>query len=171
MFSIPLFFRVTHSASNTVAGSHLFPAVVGNALGGLLSGWVIQRTGKYKALTILAALSSTFTYSTLILRWKGRISVWESLEIVPGGFGSGVASVTTFIAVTNAIEHGEIAVATGGLYLLGATGMLGGIALSSSVQLSTLRVLLAERLTGKGSRKVHCLPSTYLSSRKLDLVG
>ena len=155
MFSIPLYFRVTESASNTVAGFHLFPAVVGNALGGLLTGWVIQRTGKYKALTIIATLSSAFTYIILILRWKGQISFWESLEIVPGGFGAGIASVTTFIALTNVIEHGEMAVATGGLYLSVAIGMLGGIAVSNSVQLSTLRVILGKRLVGEGFQKVN----------------
>lgn len=43
MFAIPLYFQVTTRASNTVAGAHLFPAVAGNAVGGLLAGAFIKR--------------------------------------------------------------------------------------------------------------------------------
>jgi hypothetical protein len=43
MFSVPIYFQITQNASNTVAGAHLFPAVVGNAFGGLISGYAINR--------------------------------------------------------------------------------------------------------------------------------
>lgn len=43
MFSVPLYFQVTSRSSNAVAGAHLFPAVVGNAAGGILSGIWIRR--------------------------------------------------------------------------------------------------------------------------------
>ena len=36
------YFQVTQGASNTVAGAHLFPAVLGNAVGGLLAGAAIK---------------------------------------------------------------------------------------------------------------------------------
>lgn len=148
MFSVPLYFRVTANASNTTAGAHLFPAVLGNTVGGLLSGFVIQRTGRYKALTILATLSSSLTYLLLITRWRGRISLLESLEIVPGGFGTGMASASAFIALTSSVRKEDMAVATGGMYLSTAVGMLVGLAVSSSVQVGTLRVLLVELVAG-----------------------
>lgn len=43
MFCVPLYFQVTERSSNTVAGAHLTPAVVGNALGTILSGALIKR--------------------------------------------------------------------------------------------------------------------------------
>jgi len=43
MFSVPLYFQVTGGMSNTESGLHLVPAVVGNAVGGLLSGLIIKR--------------------------------------------------------------------------------------------------------------------------------
>lgn len=43
MFSVPLYFQVTQKASNSEAGSHLFPAVLGNALGGVLCGYLIKQ--------------------------------------------------------------------------------------------------------------------------------
>ena len=44
MFSVPLYFQITAKASNVVAGAHLFPAVAGNALGGIASGLFINRS-------------------------------------------------------------------------------------------------------------------------------
>lgn len=43
MYSVPLYFRVTQGSSNTTAGLHLFPAVFGNTMGGLLAGLLITR--------------------------------------------------------------------------------------------------------------------------------
>lgn len=43
MFTVPLYFQVTQRASSTVAGAHLFPAVLGNTVGGIISGVLIQK--------------------------------------------------------------------------------------------------------------------------------
>lgn len=43
MFTVPLYFQTSENASATVAGAHLFPAVIGNAVGGVLVGKWIQR--------------------------------------------------------------------------------------------------------------------------------
>jgi hypothetical protein len=50
MISIPLYFQVTSDASSTVAGAHLLPAVVGNAIGGIVSGLIIKRYVFFTAL-------------------------------------------------------------------------------------------------------------------------
>ncbi|KAH7379780.1 major facilitator superfamily domain-containing protein [Cadophora sp. MPI-SDFR-AT-0126] len=148
MFSIPLYFRTTQNSSNTTAGSHLFPAVLGNTVGGLLSGLYISRTGHYKSLSLLAALSSSLCYLLLIIRWKGETGWWESLEIVPGGFGTGIAFSATFIGLTAGVEKGEMAVATSGLYLCSGLGMVVGVAGASAVQIGSLRGLLVRALEG-----------------------
>ncbi|KAK0114280.1 hypothetical protein ONS95_013775 [Cadophora gregata] len=148
MFSIPLYFRTTQNSSNTTAGSHLFPAVLGNTAGGLLSGLYISRTGHYKSLSLLAALSSSLCYLILIIRWKGETGWWESLEIIPGGFGTGIAFSATFIGLTAGVEKSEMAVATSGLYLCSGLGMVVGVAGASAVQVASLRALLVEALRG-----------------------
>jgi MFS family permease len=84
MFSVPLYFQVTSKASNTVAGAHLAPAVIGNATGGIISGLLINRSGRYKALVVFACLSSLLSYSLLLLRWHGHTNWLESLYIIPG---------------------------------------------------------------------------------------
>ncbi|OTA69666.1 MFS general substrate transporter [Hypoxylon sp. EC38] len=41
MVSVPLYFQVTQRSSSTIAGAHLMPAVIGNTIGGLITGaWI-----------------------------------------------------------------------------------------------------------------------------------
>lgn len=150
MFAIPLYFQVTSHASNTVAGAHLVPAVVGNALGGLLSGYIINSTGRYKLLTIVATLIASCAYLLLILRWHGNTNWLESLYIFPGGFGMGVVQSALFISVQAAIDPSFAAIAASTLYLTSSVGFLSGMAGVSAVLQGTLRFGLAQRLDGLG---------------------
>ena len=43
MLLVPLYFQVSAHATLTNAGAHLMPSVIGNAIGGLLAGFVIKR--------------------------------------------------------------------------------------------------------------------------------
>jgi len=43
MLLVPMYFQVSAHASLTNAGAHLMPSVIGNAIGGLLAGFVIKR--------------------------------------------------------------------------------------------------------------------------------
>ncbi|KAF2683010.1 MFS general substrate transporter [Lentithecium fluviatile CBS 122367] len=150
MIAIPLYFQVTSSASNTVAGAHLFPAVAGNAVGGILSGIVIKRTGRYKTLSLLALFTASIGYLLLILRWHGNTNWLESLYIFPGGFAMGVIQSTLFINVQAAIDPAHSAVAASSLYLASSVGMLIGMAGTSSVLQSTLKGALERKLTDAG---------------------
>ncbi|KAH8816386.1 major facilitator superfamily domain-containing protein [Xylogone sp. PMI_703] len=154
MFSVPLYFQVTQEASIAQAGSYLFPAVLGNTVGTIIAGIIIQKTGRYKRLVTLATTASSLSYLTLILRWKGKISVFEALEIIPSGFGTGMVQATAFIALTSSLEHKEIAMATSGMYLITSIGMVTGIAVSSAVQQGGLRALLLRALHGPDSGKI-----------------
>lgn len=127
---------------------------MGNTIGGLLSGYLIQRTGRYKSLTILASTSAALSYGLLVLRWHGHTSWLESLDIVPGGFGTGMTSSAAFIALTSSVAKSEIAMATGGMYLCSAVGTVVGIAASSAIQLSTLQNLLSSSLHGPDAAAV-----------------
>jgi len=146
MFSVPLYFQVTTGASNSVAGAHLIPAFVGNTFGSLLAGWYIKRTGRYKELSLLASLSACTAYITIILRWHGNIYGWEAVEIGPGGFGSGVCTTASFIALTADMPHEYMAVVTSGFYLASNLGTVLGVSIGSSIQRGVLNFLLQKRL-------------------------
>lgn len=150
MFAIPLYFQVTASASNTVAGAHLIPAVAGNAIGGILSGLIITRTGRYKALILVATIVSSTGYLLLILRWHGNTNWFESLYIFPGGFGMGIVQSALFISVQAAIDPEHTAIAASTLYLTSSVGFLAGMAGVSAVLQGALRSILDHKLVDLG---------------------
>ena len=150
MFAVPLYFQVTSSASNSVAGAHLVPAVVGNAVSGIISGAVISRTGRYKLLILVGTLLSSGGYLLLILRWHGNTNWLESLYIFPCGFGMGMVLSSLFISVQAALDPAFSAIAASTLYLTTSIGCLAGLAGVSAVLQETLRHSLDRRLDKLG---------------------
>ncbi|KAH6685877.1 major facilitator superfamily transporter [Plectosphaerella plurivora] len=154
MFAVPLYFQVTQRTSNTVAGAHLFPAVAGNAVGGIMAGAYIRRTGRYKKPMVLATMCSSFSYLLLLLRWHGNTNIWESLYIVPGGFGMGVVQSAVFISVQASVHPSNKAAATSGMWLSTSIGMILGLATISSVVTETMKWDLNATLRASGLDEV-----------------
>jgi MFS family permease len=157
MMLVPIYFQVSAHASVTSAGAHLMPSVMGNAIGGLLSGVYIKRTGHYKLIAILGALASVLSYLLLILRWHGQTSFLESLYIIGGGFGNGIALSTTFIQLTAGVEPCQMAIASSGLYLSSNVGMVGGLSIAAALFQNMLRKTLSIGLEGMDGREEVCL--------------
>ncbi|ROW07674.1 hypothetical protein VMCG_03348 [Cytospora schulzeri] len=146
MFSVPLYFQTTQKMSNTAAGARLLPAVIGNAVGGIMSGYFIRKTGKYKWLISLATLMSASSYALLLLRWHGKTNWLETLYIFPGGFGTGVALSAVFIAVQASVQKAHLAPAVSSLYLSQGFGCVVGLAAVSAAFQAGLRGTLEARL-------------------------
>ncbi|KAJ5589585.1 hypothetical protein N7537_012263 [Penicillium hordei] len=154
MFSVPLYFQVTQRASTTAAGVHLIPAVVGNTLGGLLAGMFIRRTGQFKILLVLAGLVAGISYLLLYLRWDGHSGFWQSLFILPGGLGTGIAGASSFIAMSAMLPAEEIAMATAGYMLIVGFSMTAGVTTSNSVLGMEFQRQLRLNVHGPGSEEV-----------------
>ncbi|EFX06583.1 multidrug resistance protein [Grosmannia clavigera kw1407] len=150
MFSVPLYFKVSQEVSSTVAGAHLFPAVAGNAIGGIITGLYIKKTGRYRNMTRLATISSSLSYFLLLLRWHGHTNWWEALYIFPGGFGTGVATSAVFISVQVVVEPIHLAPAISILYLGGTCASVLGLTSASMVMQAMLKVSLGRRLLDLG---------------------
>ncbi|KAF3921159.1 hypothetical protein ABW21_db0201868 [Orbilia brochopaga] len=153
MYSVPRYFQITRKCSVTEAGAQLVPAVIGNVTGGLLTGISVKRTGRYKLLLVMAGLISSVASTLMILRWNGNTSFWESLYIVPGGFGMGLSQAASFVAMTAGLEKEHYAVATSGLYLSGNIGLVAGVSLVNVVLENSVKRILGQKLTGPGSQK------------------
>lgn len=163
------------------------PSVIGNAFGGLLAGYTIRRfitplflpttmtreveemtdnhyrTGRYKLISIIGAVSSSTAYFLMMVRWHGHTSLLESLYIIPGGFGNGIALSTSFISLTAGVEPCQVAIASSGLYLSSNIGMVLGLSLASAILQSTLRKELRIQLEGtKHAREVCYHPSCII---------
>ncbi|KAH8891799.1 MFS general substrate transporter [Thozetella sp. PMI_491] len=143
MYCVPLYFQVTQRMSNTEAGAHLFPAVAANAVGGVISGALINRSGRYKWLVFFATFCACVSYGLLMLRWDGDTNWWESLYIMPGGFGTSIVGSSIFIAVQASVEKRHVAAAVSTIYLFASIGNIVGLASMSAV----LQIVLRARLT------------------------
>lgn len=107
-----------------------------------------SRTGRYKLPTLLGAIIATTGYSLLVLRWHGHTNIFESLYILPGGFGTGVALSTTFIGLAAGVDQIDIAVAGTGLYQAQNIGAVVGLSGVGALLQGTLRPQLERRLQG-----------------------
>ncbi|KAL4925256.1 major facilitator superfamily domain-containing protein [Aspergillus undulatus] len=154
MFTVPLYFQVTSQASTTVAGTHLVPAVAGNAIGGLTAGFFIRNTGNYKPILVIAGLIACISYLLQILCWNGHTGVWESFYIIFGGLGSGSASSAAFVCMTAFLEPQEIAMATGGYLLLLSFAITAGITSNYTLLGSEFKRQLHARLHGPREHKI-----------------
>ncbi|KAI0968701.1 major facilitator superfamily transporter [Xylaria arbuscula] len=152
MYFVPLYFQVTGGVSNTVAGLHLVPAVMGNAVGGVVAGQFIRRTGRYKAVIIGSSLCASIGYALLVARWLGDTNWGESLYIIFGGFGSGMAGSAVFVSIQAVVEPEHKAVANSGMQLAMPIGMLLGVTAGSAVMLDVLQRVLNDRLLRIGLR-------------------
>lgn len=108
---------------------------------------------------IIGALSSFTSYFLMMLRWDGHTSFLESLYIIPGGFGNGVALSTTFIGLTAGVEPCQVAIASSGLYLSSNIGMVSGLSIAAAILQSTLAKQLRISLEGFDNRQEVCLIS------------
>ncbi|KAJ4163077.1 hypothetical protein NW754_014500 [Fusarium falciforme] len=150
MYTVPIYFQVTQRVSSTIAGAHLFPAVIGNTIGGIAAGIIINRTGRYKALLVFAAISSITGYTLMLLRWHGHTSWAESLYVFPGGLGTGIAFSAGFISLQASIDPKDKAAAAAGLFMTTTLGTIIGMAGTSAIIQGYLRYSVQLDLTRLG---------------------
>ncbi|RDW59240.1 hypothetical protein BP5796_12164 [Coleophoma crateriformis] len=154
MYSVPQYFQITNDSSSTSAGFHLVPAVVGNTIGAFCAGQHIKRTGHYKGVIVTAGLIAATTYILLVARWNGSTGIWESLYIVPGGVGTGMAGSGLFVAMTAMLKQEEMAMATGGFFLSTNTGIISGITAANLAIRVCFQQQLERKLTGPDSAMI-----------------
>ncbi|EPS35935.1 hypothetical protein H072_10580 [Dactylellina haptotyla CBS 200.50] len=140
--TISIYFILTLGVSNTNAAARLVFGNVAHALGGLLAGIMVQRTGRYKRATILALIVSTCSLFLISIRWRGNTNIFETAYIAPAGFGVGMINTLAFAALTAGIDYKDQAMATSGFYLSDGLGFL----VLSSVANAVLQIALNRRL-------------------------
>ncbi|KAG9246416.1 hypothetical protein BJ878DRAFT_497153 [Calycina marina] len=71
MMLSPICFEISANAYVTVARAHLMPSVVGDAVGGLLTGLAICRTRCYKPMAIIGFDHSVRPRASTLARTHG----------------------------------------------------------------------------------------------------
>ena len=147
LFYVPIFFQAK-GLSTTAAGMRLIPQSVGASLGSLGCGLIMNRTGKYKLLSLVVltffvlgeGLLSTLSFAAP--SWPAFIYLF----LIGTGYG-GMLTVT-LLAVIAAVSHDHQAVITSATYAFRSTGSTIGVTISSAVYQNLLLSGLHERFDG-----------------------
>ncbi|KAI4520635.1 MFS general substrate transporter [Schizophyllum commune Loenen D] len=147
-FYFPMWFQTVMLASASTAGLHLLPLSVAMSVGSMLAGYVMHRSGRYKALNltlgIFPLVSTVLIY--LIREDSSDAHLW--LSIIPLGFGNAVVLQTMLIALLAHLDEKDMAVGTGFGQLWRGVGQVCGVAVSSAIFQSKLDTELRARISG-----------------------
>lgn len=157
LFYIPLFYQAVDGFSATQAGVRLLPNVVAAVSGSLCGGMLIQRTGKYYWLTVLAFSGSTLGTVVIIL-CTGLVAnntYGISVGLILGGFFLGVGTTATLIGLIANAAPEDQAIATACSYLFRSLGSVVFVSLTASVVQQSLRNQLRQHLnSGKDTEEI-----------------
>jgi predicted MFS family arabinose efflux permease len=146
MYTVPIYFQLASGASSAVAGAHLLPAVAGVTVGGLLGGYITKHSTRYRRALLVATACSSISYLLLVLRWGTEPRFWESLYIIPAGFGNGLVLSVAFVALTVNIPTSDMAAACSSFYMMANIGTAVGLATTSAVIQEVLKLVLHQNL-------------------------
>ncbi len=132
LFYIPIFFQVS-GLSTTRAGVQLIPQSIGASVGSLGAGLIMNRTGKYKILS-LALLTSFCVGTGLLSTLTMHTPTWPSfIYLFLVGTGYGGTLTVTLLAVISSVSHSHQAVITSATYAFRSTGSTIGVTIASAV--------------------------------------
>jgi hypothetical protein len=156
LFYIPLLFQAVDGVSAFEAGLRLIPGIISSVIGSIGGGMIMQKTGKFYWITIIAYILLPLG-SFLILLFSGLITN-STFGIVTGlvfcGLGGGAGITTTLIAIIANADPKDQAIATACSYLFRSLGSVIGLSISSTVVQHSLRTQLREKLNGDQADKI-----------------
>ena len=147
---MPRYYQVVLGESATASGYALVPLLVGVIASSIVSGQVVARTGKYKALllgavTLLGVGSFLFTNLSAT---TDTATIWFWQVVLGIGIGPTLAVFT--IVIQNAVPFSKLGVATSNLTFFRQIGGTVGLSIAGSLFGTQLTRLLPEQLVANG---------------------
>ena len=147
---LPRWFQVVLGTSATESGYQILPLVGGLILSAILSGQVVARTGRYKALIVTALV---FVSAGLLLLTNIRTDtpiplLW--LWMLVAGLGIGPCFAVFTLVVQNGVPVRNLGTATSSLTLFQQVGGTVGLAITGTIFGSTFLDEVPRRLTAAG---------------------
>ena len=147
---LPRFYQVVKGDSATISGYELFPLLVGVIISSIVSGQIVARTGKYKAL-LLVSVALVGVGSLLFTNLAATSDAWviRSWQFVLGiGIGPTLAVFT--IVIQNAVPFSKLGVATSNLTFFRQIGGTVGLSIAGSLFGSQVADRIPVRLLANG---------------------
>jgi EmrB/QacA subfamily drug resistance transporter len=145
---LPVFLQLSMGSSPTASGLQMTPMMGGMLVTSILSGLLISRWGRYKIFPIIGTAAATVGL-VLFSRMTSETSLLgASFSMLVLGLGLGMVMQVLVIAVQNAVDYGDLGVATSGATLFRLVGGALGTAVLGSIFASQLSANLAHLLSG-----------------------
>jgi EmrB/QacA subfamily drug resistance transporter len=147
---LPRWFQFVHGSSATESGYQIFPLLIGLIGSSIVSGLLVSRTGRYKAIIItgLVTMSVGITLMTQLKADTDITTLWFWMFITGLGIGPTLSVYT--IVVQNAVPFRQLGVATSNLTFFRQIGGSVGLAVTGTIFGSRLVEELPGQLTAAG---------------------
>ncbi|KAL8742123.1 MAG: hypothetical protein Q9190_005351 [Brigantiaea leucoxantha] len=148
IFYLPLFFQAVDGFNATQAGVRLLPGISSGVCGSLFAGLLMQRTGRYYWLTVVAYTALFIGVIPILLCTDFVVNSTYGISagLVIAAFGNGIGVTSSLIGLISNAAPKDQAVATACSYLFRTLGSVLGLSLSATVVQQSLRNQLQERL-------------------------
>ncbi|TGO14898.1 hypothetical protein BTUL_0047g00600 [Botrytis tulipae] len=144
IFYVPLYYQV-RGESTTASGMRLIPQSIGASVGSLGSGIIMNRTGKYKSISLIT-LTMLVVGTGLLATLDSNSPDWPIYVYLSlTGIGYGATLTTTLLAIISAVSHDHHSVITSASYAFRSTGSTIGITIASAVYQNILKSDLWEK--------------------------
>jgi EmrB/QacA subfamily drug resistance transporter len=140
---LPLFFQVVLGASASRAGLMLAPMMGGVIVASVTGGRLVSRFGRYKIFPVIGLILGTGSFLTLA--WSaltGAPTTIIEIALVTLGGGLGLVMPNLTVAIQNAVDLGDLGVATSVSAFIRSLGGALGVAASGAVVAFQLRQFL-----------------------------
>lgn len=144
---VPQYLQIVKGMSPTMSGLMTLPMVFGMLGSSIVSGQIVTKTGRWKVFPVIGLV-----LVALVMGWMSRLHVGTSqlmigIELALLGIGLGLTMQTLILAVQNAVDRSDLAVATSSATyfrsLGGAVGVAAFGAILSNRLVTELTSLLA----------------------------
>ncbi|MDH4141636.1 MAG: MFS transporter [Chloroflexota bacterium] len=147
---LPRWFQFVNGSSATESGYQLFPLLIGLIGSSIVSGILVSKTGRYKAIILvgLALMTVGLTLMSQIRATTELPMLWLWMFVTGVGIGPTLSVFT--IVVQNAVPFSQLGVATSNLTFFRQIGGSIGLAITGTVFATRLVEELPGQLTTAG---------------------
>ncbi|MDH5229064.1 MAG: MFS transporter [Gammaproteobacteria bacterium] len=160
---VPLYLQGVLGLSATVSGSMLMPMTLSLVAASILGGQSITRSGRYKNLAFFGlAVTAVGMYLLSTMNQETQLSVVFAYVMIVG-LGLGIGMPVFNLSIQNAVDHGDLGVATATGQLFRQLGGTLGVALMGTVMAHTMHQQLEKNLENDfDSKQLSSLPRQVL---------
>ncbi len=143
---LPLYFQDSLFVSPTESGLRMLPQLIGVTLGTFGIGRLILLTGRYKSFPVVGSTFAAVGSFAISFITGSTTYIWLVAPMIGLGFGMAAVFTTTSIATQNAVEFGDLGVATATIMFFRMLGGAVGLAAFGTILNATIRRELPARL-------------------------